>query len=47
MTIVECPWCAAPAAIAEVAATEMFVCAECAVSAPIAPGPQAELGLAA
>ena len=47
MTTLDCPWCAAPAAIAEVAGTDMFVCAECAVSAPIAPDPVRELDLAA
>lgn len=47
MTTVDCPWCAAPASIAEVAGTEMLVCGECAVSAQIAPDSTDELDLAA
>lgn len=47
MITVDCPWCAAPAAIAEVAGTERIVCAECAASEAIAPDPAVELDLAA
>lgn len=47
MITVDCPWCAAPAAIAEVAGTERIECAECAVSEPIAPDPVVELAAAA
>jgi len=47
MTTLDCPWCAAPATIVEIAGTDMLVCHECAVSAPIAPDPMGELDLAA
>lgn len=47
MIALECPWCAAPAHVVDDAQGPRFVCPECAVSAPIVPGPRAEMAAAA
>ncbi len=47
MITLECPWCAAPALLIDDERAVLIVCAECAVSAPIAPDGPAELAAAA
>lgn len=47
MLALDCPWCSGPVLLADDVEDSLLICAECAVSAHIAPDPNTELAAAA